>query len=71
MAKLSGKPAGKRKFSILTAANVLVILAFALLAVSLGLYFTNMGYYMNYVIIGAVVFFAAGIVIRIISVIRE
>ncbi len=71
VAKLRGKPEGKRGFSILTAANVLIVLAFALLAASLALYFTGRNYYMNYLIAGAVVSFVAGMAVRIVSVIRE
>ncbi len=58
-------------FSVLMLANLLVVLAFILLGVSFTLYFFERTEFMNYVIVGAVLFFAAGIIIRIVSVIRE
>ncbi|MBU0535764.1 MAG: hypothetical protein KKE20_02275 [Nanoarchaeota archaeon] len=69
MMKKTVKPK-QRIINILTAANIFIVLAFLLLGVSLGMYFLQMPY-MNYAIIGAIVFFVAGIIIRIISVIRE
>ncbi|MCX6707179.1 MAG: hypothetical protein NT001_03495 [Candidatus Woesearchaeota archaeon] len=62
----------KSRFSMLLFANILIALSFILLGVSFGMYYLSYRTeYLNYVIIGAVVLFVLGIIIRIISVLRE
>ena len=59
-------------FSMLLVANIMIALSFMLLGVSFGMYYLSYRTeYLNYVIMGAVVLFVLGIMMRIISVMRE
>lgn len=70
-AKVSGAKSKKeRRFSILTIANIFIVLAFILLGVSFAQYFLDRTGFMNYVIIAAVALFIIGIIIRVVSVLR-
>lgn len=66
------KRTGQSWFNMLIIANIMIALSFILLGVSFGMYYlVYKTEYMNYVIIGAVALFVIGIIMRIISVIRE
>jgi hypothetical protein len=63
---------GSGSSALLIIANIMIALSFILLGVSFGMYYlVYMIDYLNYVIIGAVVMFVLGIILRIISVLRE